>query len=152
MPLWLLKFIPGLGGFLKGNWKIIGVAVALGGAFYMGAKWKDSSYAKERIASAEAVATAIQLREAEIRRQHQIQVDIDTAARLTLQGDLSTIRQREKDLMTRVRDLSLVKPIPEIRIEGCFEDDEGQTVVVGNPFSVDFVSVWNDAARTDPAE
>ncbi len=135
MPIWILKY-----------WKWIGMGALLLGAFVMGQRWEAAAYEKERADTAQAVVQAIQLREAEIRSQHLIQVEADAEARTTLQSDLAAIRQREQELMTRVHDLSLVKPIPEIRIEGCFENED-TTVVIGNPFTLDFVSLWNDTSR-----
>ena len=69
-------------------------------------------------------------------------MEADAVARGLLQSDLATLRERERELITHIDNITLVTPIPELRIEGCTDDGE-TTLVLANPFSVDFVRLWN---------
>lgn len=137
MPIHLI--IP----FLKKYWKIGAIAIVLFGAFMAGKKWEEAKYARERARTAEAIAEAITKREQAIREQHQQQVEEDMLARQLLQEDLGLLRLRERDLLARIDELSLVKPVSQVVIEGCTEDEE----IIANPFSDDFVRLWNDSSR-----
>lgn len=150
MPIFLfLKSVPLLlkTGILK-HWKLVLVVVMVGAAFETGRRWSASSYEKERAAAATAVAEAIQKREQAIRELHQAQLELDAAARENLQNDLATLRRRELDLLLRIDELEFVKPIADVVVEGCTEDDE----IIANPFTADFVSLWNEAGRPPATE
>lgn len=142
MPIHLI--IP----FLKKYWKLGAIAIVLFAAFTAGKKWEEAKYARERARTAEAVAVAITKREHEIREQYRKQLEEDTRARMLLQDDLSLLRLRERDLLSQIDELSLVKPASQIVIEGCTEDEK----IIANPFSDDFVRLWNDASRPPTTE
>lgn len=137
MPIHLI--IP----FIKKYWKLGAIAIILFASFMAGKRWEEAKYARERARTAEAVAEAITKREQAIREQHRQQVEEDTRAREILQEDLSLLRLRERDLLARIDQLSLVKPVSQVVIEGCTEDEE----IIANPFSDDFVKLWNESAR-----
>lgn len=141
MPIAILKY-----------WKFAAVGILLLGAFMMGKRWEQAAYEKERADIAEATSIAIVAREAEIMRKHKIQVQLDADARGALQADLSALRTRERELVSEIDDLNLVKPIADLQIEGCAENEEGTQVVLANPFSVDFVRVWNESSSSPPTD
>ena len=129
-------------------WKVGAIALILFGSFMAGKKWEASKYARERARTAEAVAVAITKREQVIREQHRQQSEEDALAREILQEDLTLLRLREKDLLARVDQLKLVKPAATVVVQGCTEDDE----IIANPFSDDFVRLWNESARSTAAD
>jgi hypothetical protein len=133
-------------------WKFGAIGVLLFGAFMVGKKWEMAKYEKERARAAEAVVMAITAREKVIRDEHQAQLALDAEARTALAFDISNLRARERDLVIQINELNLVKPIQDLRIEGCTEHEEGTTLVLANPFSSDFVRVWNESSRSNPAE
>ena len=137
MPIHLI--IP----FLKKYWKLGAIAIVLFATFMAGKKWEEAKYARERARTAEAIAEAITKREQAIREQHRKQVEEDALARELLQEDLGLLRLRERDLLSQINQLSLVKPATQVVIEGCTEDEE----IIANPFSDDFVRLWNESAR-----
>lgn len=130
--------------FLK-NWKVIAIAAVLSGSFMAGKKWEEAKYARERARTAEAVTLAITKREEEIRENYRKQLEDDARARELLQEDLTLLRMRERDLLTQVGELRLVKPVTQVVVEGCTEDEE----IIANPFDADFIRVWNEASRND---
>jgi hypothetical protein len=141
MPAMILKY-----------WKFGAVGILLMGAFLMGQRWEQAAYEKERTSAAEAIAVAISTREKAIRAEHQAQLAADAEARSALAFDLAGLRTRERELVSRIDELNLVKPITNLVVEGCTEDEEGLRVVLANPFSDDFVRVWNESSRSNPAE
>jgi len=130
---------------LKKYWKYGALAIVLFGAFTIGKRWEAAKYEKERAEMATAVSKAIIAREQAIRAEHQAQLLVDADARESLATDLATLRTRERDLLTMVDELSLVKPITNVVVEGCEENEAGEQVVLANPFSDDFVELWNEA-------
>lgn len=131
--------------FIKKYWKFAALAIVLFGAFTVGKRWEAAKYEKERADMATAVSKAIIAREKQIRIEHQAQLVVDTTARESLQTDLATLRTRERDLLGMVDELSLVKTITTVVVEGCENNEEGQRVVLANPFTDDFVQLWNEA-------
>lgn len=136
--------------FLK-NWKLVGVAVLLGGAFYLGYQVSSAKFQKERAEIAEQTTLAIAAREAEIRAEYEAQAEIDAAARVVLHNDLELLRVRERNLIEGIRAAQLVKPASDLVCEDIEVTDEA-TVIIANPFTPAFRELWNEAGRPPTTE
>jgi len=146
MWLWILKVIPGVGGFIKNYWKPILVVLAMLAVFLAGAKWEEAKYLEERATIAEANAKAIAERERVVRAEYAAQEELDAAARVELQTDLAALRARERSLIEGIRAAQLIKPTSDLVCEDV-EVTEDATIIIANPFDPSFRELWNDASR-----
>jgi hypothetical protein len=135
---------------LKGfNWiriaLIAGMAVSIFGLGYMYASQKHAEHAAD---VQKEITAAVVAKEKALRAEFEVRLEAERVARLSLQNDLTVIRENRDRLLDRIDEMELTKPVSEVRCEGLMEnDDENVRVVLGNPFTADFVSVWNDASR-----
>ena len=140
----------GIFAILKGfNWiriaLIAGMAVSIFGLGYMYANQKHAEHDAD---TQKAITAAVVAKEKELRDEFAVKLEAERVARLSLQNDLTVIRENRDRLLDRIDEMELTKPVSEVRCEGLMEnDDENVRVVLGNPFTADFVSVWNDASR-----
>ena len=147
IPLGILaKALP----FLKGlNWIRIGLITALAIALFVGGcQYANVKHAEEMAdierQKTEAISAAIAERDAEWR----LRLEKEEAARAALQFDLSIIQERERDLLAQIEDAQLTRPVDDVTIEACLEtEDEDVKLVIANPFSADFVRLYNDSSR-----
>jgi len=132
---------------------VIGV-VALGIGFTGG--WKVNGWRLgEQIADEKAaVHQAFEIKRTELFAEFTVQREKDVTARLALSQDLRKSQAREAGLLKEVETLRLSKPDTEIVVETVVEtrtvEVEGEcvatSVVIANPFSNDFVRLWNESA------
>ena len=140
MPIFLLNLLP----MLKKHWKPVAVAVVLLAAFVAG--WRingdrwEAKVATERAERQTAVTEAVLAREVELRKAWNADLRVATAVAVALESDLAEIRVRNSALSAEIDTRSLVKPT----VISC--DTTGETVNA-NPFSDDFVDLWNAAGR-----
>ena len=147
MPIWILNFV----GVLRKHWKIFVAVVILLGVFFAGVKYSDAKHARQRAYEAEQVAKAITAREQALREQHRLEMEREAEARVSLQTDLATLRQREKTLIEGIRTAQLTKPPTSLICEAIVEEDDEKKIIVANPFSSDFVRLWNETSRNTPS-
>lgn len=145
MPAWIISIFP----LFRQYGKYIAVVVFLVVIFYGGMRYERNKYERKELELAQEVAEQIAQREREIRDEYAKQQEVDAEARLTLQRDLATIRQREKHLLEQLRTAELVKPADKVVVERIKEIPGECPQVIANPFSDDFVRLWNDASRND---
>lgn len=135
---------------LKGfNWiriaLIAGMAVSIFGLGYM---YSNQKHAEHTADVQKEITARIVAREAELRDEFAARLAVESAARNALQKDLTTIRNNRNELLDRIDEMELTKPVADIRCEGVLEnDDESVQIVLANPFTADFVRMWNDASR-----
>lgn len=135
---------------LKGfNWiriaLIAGMAVSIFGLGYMKA---SAVHAKHEADVQKEITARIVAKEAELRDEFAARLAVESEARLSLQNDLTIIRNNRNELLTRIGEMELTKPVADIRCEGLLEnDDDSVQIVLANPFTADFVRMWNDASR-----
>jgi len=136
---------------LKGfNWirvaLIAGIAVSIFGLGYMYASQKHAEHAAD---VQKEITAAVVAKEKQLRAEFDVRLAAEGEARLSLQNDLTGIREHRDSLIESIRNAQLTKPVGEINIEGCMEMDGESDVqiVIANPFGADFVSLWNDASR-----
>jgi C4-dicarboxylate-specific signal transduction histidine kinase len=148
----------GIFALLKGlNWiriaLLAGIAVSIFGLGYM---YSDKQHAEHEADVQKQITAAVVAKEKKLREEFRARLDVERAARTMLENDLFAIRANRDQLIEAVRLAQLTKPVSAITVEGCMEsDDENVRVVLGNPFTDDFVRLWNDASRgrlsgTDP--
>ena len=146
MPIWALKFLP----LLRKHWRIIAVAVALCVVF--GAGWKvngwrwESRVESERAARQEAITAAVVQREAELREAFRVQQDAADAVARGLARDLHALRDRNDALQAEIDTAPLTQPLATDVT--CTDNETGEIrEVQPNPFSGNFVDLWNRAGR-----
>jgi hypothetical protein len=134
-------------GFLtKYGVRFIAVAIAIAAVFLAGAMWSNQKHA-QREADFErektiAIAEAVKERD----KAHRIALMEEKQARDSLIADLEALGDREVELLERIETAELTRPASEIIIERVVERD-GECEIIGNPFTDDFVKLWNDASR-----
>lgn len=140
----------GILALLKGfNWirilLIAGIAVSIYGLGYMKA---SAVHAKHEADVQKEITAAVVAKEKQLREEFLVRLDVERAARTMLENDMTALRANRDQLIEAVRLAQLTKPVSAITVEGCMEtDDENVRVVLGNPFTDDFVRLWNDASR-----
>ena len=151
IPLWLLTKLPFLskaGPFLAKSGVRLALIAALGFSLFVG----GCQYANVQHAEAEAEyerekVAAIASRVKELNDEWTLRLHEEETARAILQGDLTIIRKHRDSLIDAIRSAQLTKPIEDVTIEACLEtDDENVKLVIANPFTLDFVGLWNDAS------
>lgn len=153
IPVWLLTKLPFLARvlpFLKGlNWIRIGLVSAIAVMLFVGGcMYSDRQHAEHAADIERQKNELIAERIAEINAEWRAKLLAEENARIALEFDLSIIRDRERDLLAQIGDLQLTKPPTDDNIEACLEtEDENVKLVVANPFSLDFVRLYNDAGR-----
>lgn len=152
IPLWLLTKLPFLTriGPLLGKYGIrIALVSALAGALFIGGCQYANVQHAEHLADIEKQKTvAIAERTAELNAEWRAKLLIEENARVALQFDLNIIEDRETELLARIGNLQLTKPVGDANIEACLEtEDENVKLVLANPFTAEFVSVYNDSSR-----
>ena len=143
---WLLKAAP----FLKSvNWIRVGLISALAVALFVGGCQYANVQNAEQAADVERQTTAlIAERVAEMNAEFAIRLEEENVARAQLQGDLTIIRDHRDSLIEGIRNAQLTKPIDSVNIEACLEtEDENIKLVIANPFTIEFVSLYNDASK-----
>lgn len=140
----------GIFAILKGfNWiriaLLAGMAVTI---FGMGYLYAGQKHAEHEADVQKEITAAVVAKEKALREEFAVRLAEEEAARSSLQSDLTVIRENRDRLLDRIDEMELTKPVSEVRCEGLMEnDDENVRVVLGNPFTSDFVSLWNDASR-----
>jgi len=135
---------------LKGlNWiriaLIAGMAVSIFGLGYM---YANQKHAEHEADVQKQITAAVVAKEKALREEFAVTLERERVARLSLQNDLTQIREHRDSLLDRIEDAELTKPVADISCEGVLENnDENVRVVLANPFTDDFVSLWNDASR-----
>ena len=152
IPIWLLTKLPFLAkaapALAKYGVKIALVVAAALALFIGGCQYANVKNAEEWADYERQKAVAIADRVAELNAEWNIRLHEEETARAILQGDLSVIRKHRDSLIAGIRAAQLTKPIEDVNIEACLEtDDENVKLVIANPFSPDFVSLWNDASK-----
>lgn len=132
---------------------VIGV-VALGIGFTGG--WKVNGWRLgEQIADEKAaVHQAFEIKRTELFAEFTVQREKDVTARLALSQDLRKSQAREAGLLKEVETLQLSKSDPQIVVETVVETItevvQGECIateiVIANPFSNDFVRLWNESS------
>lgn len=132
---------------------VIGV-FALGIGFTGG--WKTNGWRLgEQIADEKAaVHQAYEEKRTALLAEFTVQLEQDATARLALSQDLRNSQAREAGLLKEVETLQLSKPdtliVVETVVETLTEVVEGECIatdiVIANPFSNDFVRLWNESA------
>lgn len=122
---------------------------ALAGALFIGGCQYANVQHAEHAADIEKQKTAlIAQRTKELNDEWRARLIEEENARVALQFDLDIIQDNERDLLARINELNLTKPVDQVTIESCLEnDDENVQLVIANPFNAEFVSVYNDAGR-----
>ncbi len=142
----IAKFLPVLKGL---NWMRIGLIVGIASAIFGMGYMKASAVCAEREAEYErAKAVAIADRVRELNAEWNVRLHEEETSRAVLQGNLTIIRTHRDSLIEAIRNTQLTRPIEDVNIEACLEtDDENVKLVIANPFSPNFISLWNDASR-----
>lgn len=146
----MIPLLAGALPFLKGlNWIRIGLIGGLAGALFVGGcMYSDKQHAEHAADIERQKTVAIAERTAELNAEWRAKLLVEENARIALQFDLSIIQDREKGLLGRIDDLQLTKPADSVTIEACLEtEDENIKLVVANPFTAEFVSLYNDSSR-----
>jgi hypothetical protein len=135
---------------LKGfNWiriaLIAGMAASIFGLGYMKA---SQVHAKHEADVQKEITAAFVAKEAELREEFAARLAVERAARSELQNDLTGIREHRDVLIEGIRNAQLSKTVADIHCEGVLENtDDSIKIVLANPFTADFVRLWNDASR-----
>ena len=128
--------------------RIMLIAGLAGSLFVGGCMYSDKQHA-EHAADVERQTTVaiVEAVEAENARW-QARFDEENAARIKLQSDLSAITDHRDALIEGIRNAQLTKPLDDVTIEACLEtEDENVKLVVANPFTAEFVGLYNDASK-----
>ena len=129
--------------------KLIGAAVAV--SLIFGAGWKingwrlNAKFAKTQ----EAVIADYEERQRELNEQAREQAARDETAREALSRDLQESRARTLALETELETIQLtpIDPVIErVLVPGDCTNDQPE-VVLANPFSDDFVRLWNQSGE-----
>ena len=148
MPLFLLNLLP----MLKKHWKVSAVVALVIVVFFAG--WKvngdrwEAKVAKERADRAEAVALAVAEREAELHARFKEQQLVTQNIALALQQELDRVNIEFAQTNAALDTARLVKPVETT----CTTVNETGVVThetQPNPFSDDFVNLWNDPGLRD---
>lgn len=140
----------GIFALLKGlNWiriaLLAGIAVSIFGLGYM---YANQKHAEHEADVQKQITAAVVAKEKALRDEFAVTLERERVARLSLQNDLTAIRENRDRLLDRIDEMELTKPVADINCEGVLEtDDENVRIVVANPFGADFVRLWNDASR-----
>jgi len=138
-------------GLLLSNWKLLAAGIVLASVFYGGWTvngWRWESKWQTAVATQQSIVE--QLRK-EHERAFHAQRERDQAARESLMADLSGLREQNDGLLLRLENASLVRE-PEVRWRERVETDETAcTPILANPFSADFVRLFNDSANRGAA-
>ena len=138
-------------GALLGQWKLIAAVAGVAGLFFAG--WTVNGWRWEsRIADAERQHAAdVREAQARVRAEWDAQRLIDEANRDGLNSDLERLRNVNTRLNQELADAQLVKP--ETVIETQWRDrvvtEEVEVCgppTLANPFSAQFVGLFNDSA------
>jgi hypothetical protein len=122
-----------------------GIAVSI---FALGYMYSNQKHAEHAADVQKLITMAVIAKENELKAQHAARVQEETSARLQLSTDLEELQAHRDSLIEAIRNTQLTKPVAEVRVESCLEsDDENIQVVVANPFSADFVRLWNDGSH-----
>lgn len=145
MPAILLNLLP----LLKSNWKLIAVVLILLGAFGTGWKvngWRlETRYAEEASAREEAVREELTRRIEQMRATFNQQVTVIERQRDALNAKLAEISAANDALSAEIESTPLVKPTTDVT---CIDNETGIAhEQPPNPFSGDFVRLWNSAGR-----
>jgi len=128
--------------------RLIGAGVAV--VLLFGAGWQVNGWRlNAKFAKSEAAAVAaFEERRAELLAEYKEKARRDQTARLALQEALDTNRTKTASLEEELARTTLTPTAPHIeRVLIPGDCDNGQpTVVIANPFTDDFVRLWNDSA------
>lgn len=139
-------------GLLGANWKIIAGAAAIAAIF--GAGWQTNGWryeAQYRDAEKE-IFEQIEERRAELLAEFETTRQADDVARAALTSDLAGLRSRNTELQAQIQTASLAKTEPEVQIQWRDRVVREETdelcgpPVLANPFSLDFVRLFNESA------
>lgn len=144
MPIFLLNLLP----ILKKNWKIIAVIAVVVATF--GAGWKangwrlESKYEGEEAKRQAAITAEIQRLEAELRREYVLQLEKVEEINDALSAEITHIRITNDALSAEINaTTTLVKSTADVT---CIDNETGIAhEAQPNPFSDDFVRLWNAA-------
>jgi hypothetical protein len=138
-----------VGGFFGGlNWIRIALIAALAATIFgMGYMYAGKKHAEHEADVQKAITEAVAEKEKELRREYEARLEEESLARAALFTDLEAIRDHRDSLIDGIRRAQLTKPVSEVRVEACLEGDDDVQVVIANPFSDDFVRLWNDGSR-----
>ncbi len=142
----MARFLTLLKGF---NWiRILLIAGMAASIFGLGYMYANQKHAEHEADVQKQITAAVVAKEKALREEFAVRLAEEEDARLSLQNDLTVIRENRDQLIEAVRLAQLTKPVSEINIEECMEtDDEDVRIVLANPFGDDFVRLWNDASR-----
>jgi len=149
----LVRFIPL--GPLRRHWKLALGVVLVAGAFGTGWKvngWRlEEQHATERLKAVQAAREEFQRLQAEQRAAYDAQLAERDRVAEALTERLVAVRTRATELRNEVDEARLSKPEPT-------EGTDSEVSCDRNPFSGNFVRLWNDAGslgsdvpRADPA-
>lgn len=147
MPIALiLKSIPGL---LKTYWKPLAVVAILCSAFFTGWKvngWRlETHYEAERNERARIVQKATQEALDNLRADYEKQLLEANGLATSLSAEIAAIRQTNEALSAEIDSSTTLVKSSDIT---CTDNETGLVQnETQNPFSDDFVRLWNDAGR-----
>lgn len=122
---------------------------ALAGALFIGGcQYANVKHAEHEADVERQTTVLIAEKVAEMNAEFAIRIEEENVARAALQGDLTIIRDHRDSLIEGIRNAQLTKPVDSVNIEACLEtEDENIKLVVANPFTIEFVSLYNDASQ-----
>lgn len=142
MPAFLLSLLPAL----RKHWKLLAGAAAILAVFFAGwyvngVRWENRMMdAREK--RTQAVLDAVQEARDEMVDRFKLQVALRDRHADVLTADLAAIREENTALAAEIESAGLIKPeLITCDITGDKIDEPP------NPFSDNFVDLWNDAGR-----
>lgn len=136
--------------------KLIGASIGAAllimlGWYANGVRWENKYQAREL-----ELSQAYDKKRDELMAKWEAQREADQVARSDLIQSLESVRDFSATLQTELRRTRLTPTTPRVERMEC--SDEGTPVAIANPFSGDFVRLWNDSAAgqrptsTNPGE
>ena len=120
---------------------VVGTAVGFGAGWAVNGWRLEAKFAEAQVAAIETYKGL----QKEVNERFVAQAKVDMATRIALAEELLATRSYTEELERELESVTLTAKTP--RIEQVLTDGEcGAKVVIANPFSDDFVRLWNASA------
>jgi len=132
------------------QYKIIAALVGTVLAFSSGWKVNDWRNDAQQRKAEQEYQTALDNQRAELFAEWEIQHNKDELERISLATDLDNLRAQNSNLQEDLANATLVQPEIEVRWRERVVAGEctAEALADFNPFGIDFVRLWNDAANS----